>query len=111
MGQAKQRGSKEERIAAAVEREKARPRPAARRVAPSAVLAAMLALATETARKGEGAKALRGLRADLTMAGAFHKAAVAQRNSAWEEIEHLRAELAECRSKPQDSNPCIRVSL
>ena len=62
-------------------------------------------------RAGEAAKALRGLRADLTMAGAFHKAAVAQRNSAWEEIEHLRAELAECRSKPQDSNPCIRVSL
>ena len=48
-------------------------------------------------RAGEAAKALRGLRADLTMAGAFHKAAVAQRNSAWEEIEHLRAELAECR--------------
>lgn len=46
-------------------------------------------------RAGEAAKALRGLRADLTMAGAFHKAAVAQRNSAWEEIEHLRAELAE----------------
>jgi len=45
-------------------------------------------------RAGEAAKALRGLRADLTMAGAFHKAAVAQRNSAWEEIEHLRAELA-----------------
>lgn len=43
-------------------------------------------------RAGEAAKALRGLRADLTMAGAFHKAAVAQRNSAWEEIEHLRAE-------------------
>lgn len=42
MGQAKQRGSKEERIAAAVEREKARPRPAARRVAPSAVLAAWI---------------------------------------------------------------------
>lgn len=49
-------------------------------------------------RAGEAAKALRGLRADLTMAGAFHKAAVAQRNSAWEEIEHLRAELAECRA-------------
>ena len=64
-----------------------------------------------TVRAGEAAKSLRGLRADLTMAGAFHKAAVAQRNSAWEEIEHLRAELAECRSKPQDSNPCIRVSL
>ena len=47
-------------------------------------------------RAGEAAKALRGLRADLTMAGAFHKAAVAQRNSAWEEIERLRAELAEC---------------
>lgn len=47
-------------------------------------------------RAGEAAKALRGLRADLTMAGAFHKAAVAQRNSAWEEIEHLRAELAAC---------------
>lgn len=46
-------------------------------------------------RAGEAAKALRGLRADLTMAGAFHKAAVAQRNSAWEEIEHLRAELAD----------------
>ncbi len=45
-------------------------------------------------RAGEAAKALRGLRADLTMAGAFHKAAVAQRNSAWEEIERLRAELA-----------------
>lgn len=43
---------------------------------------------------GDAAKALRGLRADLTMAGAFHKAAVAQRNSAWEEIERLRAELA-----------------
>jgi hypothetical protein len=41
-------------------------------------------------RAGEAAKALRGLRADLTMAGAFHKAAVAQRNSAWEEIDRLR---------------------
>ena len=48
-------------------------------------------------RAGEAAKALRGLRADLTMAGAFHKAAVAQRNSAWEEIERLRPELAACR--------------
>ena len=28
-----------------------------------------------------------------------------------DEIDRLRAELAECRSKPQDSNPCIRVSL
>lgn len=55
-------------------------------------------------RAGEAAKALRGLRADLTMAGAFHKAAVAQRNSAWEEIEHLRAELAELR-KP-DCRTC-----